>query len=142
MEILSIRVKFVPVKLLNNSKMKSFLVLVFFAAFTMTVNAAMVQNNNDVVGEWKYDVKSAPYGYEKGTLTFSENEKQLSGEVKFADGYKIKLKDVLYKEGELTFSLYVDYELITVKTKIEGKKMKGTVGSSGGKMELTAEKTR
>jgi hypothetical protein len=106
------------------------------------LNAAVTAENNDVVGNWKYEVPSAPAGYEKGTLTFTEKEGKLTGEVKFADGYKIALKEASYKDGLLKCGLYINYELITVEAKIEATRMSGKVISSEGEMKLTAEKIK
>ena len=73
--------------------MKKLLVFAFLIAIVVgTVNASEASGNKEVVGEWKYEVPSAPYGYEAGTLVINEKEGKLAGQVKFADGYKIELK--------------------------------------------------
>jgi len=118
---------------------RAFLFVVVFGS----VNAAVTQASNVLVGSWKYEVPSAPYGYEKGTLVFAEKEGKLVGEVKFADGYKIDMKDVNLEEGGVVkCGLYVDYEYVSVKAKIEGGKMTGTVNIPDGEMKLTAEKQK
>jgi hypothetical protein len=123
--------------------MKKLMILAFvFTLVLGSANAATSQGNNDVVGNWKYEVPSAPYGYEKGTLAFTEKEGKLVGEVKFADGYKIVMKDVTYEAGVLKCGLFVDYEYISVKAKIEGTKMTGTANTPDGEMKLTAEKQK
>lgn len=123
--------------------MKKFLILTLFAALIAVTSSAMVSTGNkDVVGEWKYEVASAPYGYEKGVLNFSEKENELAGEVKFNDGYKISLKDVIYKGDTLKFGLYIDYQYIGVTATVNEGKMTGFVDSPEGKMKLTAEKSR
>jgi hypothetical protein len=114
-----------------------------FAVVIGSANAVVSQASKDVVGNWKYEVPSAPYGYEKGTLVFSEKDGKLVGEVKFADGYKIDMKEVKMEEGGvLKCGLYVDYEYVSVKAKIEGTKMTGTVNTPEGEMKLTAEKQK
>jgi hypothetical protein len=123
--------------------MKKFMILAFLiAVVTGSINAATAQSNKDVVGNWKYEVPSAPYGYEKGTLVFSEKEGKLVGEVKFADGYKIDMKNVTYEAGVLKCGLYVDYEYVSVNAKIEGTKMSGTVNIPDGDLKLSAEKEK
>ena len=123
--------------------MKKLLVFAFLFAIVLgSVNAAVATGNNDVVGEWKYEVPTAPYGYEKGTLVINEKEGKLVGEVKFADGYKIELKNITYAEGVLKCGLYVDYEYVSIKAKVEGKKMTGGVDTPEGEMKITAEKTK
>jgi hypothetical protein len=108
-----------------------------------SLNASYASGNNkEILGNWKYEVPSAPYGYEKGTLVFAEKEGKLVGEVKFADGYKIDMKNVTYENGELKCGLYVDYEYVSVKAKIEGSKMTGAANTPEGEMKLTAEKQK
>lgn len=123
--------------------MKKLMILTFLFSMIISVgNAALTQGNNDVVGNWKYEVAGAPAGYEKGVMVFTEKEGKLAGEVKFADGYKIELKDVTYADGVVKCGLYVDYEYVSVKAKIEGTKMTGTVNTPEGEMKLAAEKQK
>jgi hypothetical protein len=124
--------------------MKKLMIITFLFTIVLgSVNAAVSQGNSEVVGNWKYEVAGAPTGYEKGTLVFTEKEGKLVGEVKFADGYKIEMKDVKIEEGGvLKCGLYVDYEYISVKAKIEGTKMTGTVNTPEGEMKLLAEKQK
>lgn len=121
--------------------MKNLLILAFFMAVTILNTQASVTANKDVVGSWKYEVAGAPYGYEKGTLVFTEKEGKLVGEVKFADGYKIEMKEVKIEEGGIVkCGLYVDYEYISVKVKLEGTKMTGSVNTPDGELKLKADK--
>ena len=121
--------------------MKKLLILAFFMAVTILNTQASVTANKDVVGSWKYEVAGAPYGYEKGTLVFAEKEGKLVGEVKFADGYKIEMKEVKIEEGGIVkCGLYVDYEYISVKVKLEGTKMTGSVNTPDGVLKLKADK--
>ncbi len=123
--------------------MKKLMILALVVLAVMgSVNVSLAADNKDIVGSWKYEVPSAPYGYEKGTLIFTEKEGKLVGEVKFADGYKIEMKNVTYENGELKGGLYVDYEYVSVKAKIEGNKMTGTTNTPEGEMKLTAEKQK
>jgi len=123
--------------------MKKLMILAFLFTIVLgSVNAGVSQGNSDVVGNWKYEVAGAPTGYEKGTLVFTEKEGKLAGEVKFADGYKIVMKDVTYEAGVVKCGLYVDYEYVSVKAKIEGTKMTGTVNTPEGEMKLSAEKQK
>ncbi len=123
--------------------MKKLMTLAFLVAiFVGTVNAAAAQNNKKVIGEWKYEAPAAPYGYEKGSLIISEKDGKLAGVVKFEDGYKIELKKVTFAEGVFKCGLYVDYEYVSVKAKIDGKKMKGAVNTPEGEMPITATKVK
>lgn len=107
---------------------------------TGTINASMVLGNNDVIGEWKYEALTAPDGYQKGVIIFTDNKGTLEGEVKFDTGYRIQLKSVMIEGDILKLGLYVDYEYITIIAKVTGAKMEGTIDSSQGKMTLKAVK--
>ena len=124
--------------------MKKLLIFAFLVAiFAGNVNATVSEKGNKViVGEWKYEVPAAPYGYEKGSLIISEKEGVLAGEVKFEDGYKIKLEKVTFAEGIFKCGLYVDYNYVGIKTKVEGKKMSGAVATPEGEMPITANKVK
>ena len=123
--------------------MKKIIAFVFVLAFAVSAaNAVEAPKNKDVIGEWKYEVPTAPYGYASGTFVISEKEGKLAGHVKFADGYKIDLKDVSYEAETLKFGLYIDYSYVSLKTKIEGKNMTGTVNTPEGEMKVTAKKVK
>ena len=123
--------------------MRKLLVIVFLIGIVGgTVNAAVTMGNKDVVGEWKFESPNAPYGYDKGSFLISEKEGKLVGEVKFADGYKMELKEVSFVEGNFKCKLYIDYEAIGLNAKIEGKKMTGIADSPEGALPFTAEKVK
>lgn len=123
--------------------MKKVVILTLLVAFFAGVASATVsQGNEDIIGEWKYEVPSAPYGYEKGVLVLEEKEGKLAGHIKFEDGYKIELKNITYAESVFKCGLYVDYEYVSIKAKIEGKKLAGAVDTPEGEMKITATKVK
>ena len=123
--------------------MKKVFVLLFLTAiFAGTLQASVSQGNEEILGEWNYESPNAPYGYEKGSIIISEKEEKLAGEIKFADGYKMVLKDVTYKEGVFKCNLTIDYNDIAIKATFEGNKMKGTADSPEGALPFTAEKAK
>lgn len=121
---------------------KVLFVVLFFTTIAGSLQAAVSQGNKEVIGEWNYEVPTAPYGYEKGVLIITEKEGQLAGQVKFADGYKIDLKNLNYTGKEFKCGLYIDYDYISITANIEGKKMSGTVKTPEGDMKLSAEKAK
>ena len=63
--------------------MKKVMFFVFFITLIAgSVNTSVAAGNKQITGEWKYEVPTAPYGYEKGVMVFSEKEGKLAGEVK------------------------------------------------------------
>jgi hypothetical protein len=123
--------------------MKKVFLLMFVATlFSGSIQAAVIQSNEEIIGEWKFESQQAPYGYEKGSIVISEKEGKLAGEVKFADGYKLPLRDVTYADGELKCKFTVDYNEIAIKGTTEGNKMKGTADTPEGALSFTAEKAK
>lgn len=121
--------------------MKKLLIFAFLTAIVVSaVNAATTGKKEEIIGQWKYEVPTAPYGYETGTLLISEKEGEFAGEVKFADGYKIDLKNVRYTEGIFKCGLYIDYQYIDITAKVDGKILAGEVDTPEGKMKITAKK--
>ncbi len=123
--------------------MKKLIILSLLSIFVLGASQTITaKNDKNILGEWKFNCPDAPYGYNKGTIIVSEKDGALAGEVKFADGYKMALKKVKFEENVFSCSLYVDYENVEIKGKVEGKKMKGDAGTSQGKMPFTADKIK
>ncbi len=121
---------------------KLMIIALIIVAVMGSTKVLLAAGNEDVTGSWKYEVPTAPHGYEKGTLVFTEKEGKLFGEVIFADGYKIDMKNLTFENGELKGGLYVDYEYVSINAKIEGNKMTGVANTPEGEMKLTAEKQK
>lgn len=123
--------------------MKGLIVFTFLLAIaTSGIYASVSPNNKEIIGEWKYAVPTAPYGYQKGVLVINEQENNLVGEVKFEDGYKVELKNLKYTEGTFQCGLYIDYDYVSIKVTIKEKKMSGVVNSPEGDLNITAEKVK
>ena len=121
--------------------MKKLLTLMLLAIFATTVfQAIAAPDNENVPGEWKFESPNAPYGYDKGSIVISEKEGALAGEIKFADGTKVELKDVKLEENILKFGINVEYNYISIKATIEGKKMKGAANTPDGDLPFEATK--
>lgn len=118
-------------------KVFTFLLLFCFSTAFINVTA---QNTKPIVGEWKYKVAQAPYGYDTGVISFKEVEKKLTGDITFDSGYKVKLQSVVFKNDTLKVGVYVDSEYVNILSHVKGKKLEGIVDSSMGKMDLTAER--
>lgn len=98
------------------------------------------QENKKILGDWSFNAPNAGYGYQTGTISFSEQEAEIKGLVKFTDGNEINLNDIVFDANELSFSLYVEGELIKVKMILETEKLSGTVTTSEGDLSITAER--
>ncbi len=121
--------------------MKRILITSVLMGMILTIGFA-APKQKDLLGKWNYQVETAPPGYEKGTLVFTEVDGKLAGEVQFNDGYKVQMHKVEFTDGTLNFGLYVESDYITGSAKIEGKNMKGSVNTPDGEVPLTAEKMK
>lgn len=99
-------------------------------------------NDSPVTGQWKYAAPSAPSGYDRGLLVFSETDSTLSGQLILAGDYIINLQQLSIENNELHFSLYVDGNYIAGKAKIEDDQLEGTADTPEGQIDFTAEKIR
>ena len=121
--------------------MKRFLVLAMIAAALLgSVYASSTNDNKEIMGQWAFNVDSAPYGYQTGTLVINAEEDSLKGYVKFQDGYKVDLKNISYTDGVLNCGLYIDNSHIKVKAEIKEQLLKGTVNTPEGKMKISAKR--
>jgi hypothetical protein len=111
-----------------------------FFLFAYIANAYVFKDLNAISGKWKYEVTSAPEGYQNGVMVLTVKDNSLNGEVSLPDGGKIIMRDAFYEGDTLTFTVNVDYEYIKIKLIVDGNKMKGVVNSPDGPLTLTAEK--
>jgi len=105
-------------------------------------NASAKVRPKDVVGDWKYQAPTAPYGFEKGTFTFSEKDGKLVGALILTDGSKMDLEGVKLEKDVLTFSLYVEGGYVMANFKIDGDSLSGAVSSPQGDISVTAQKEK
>lgn len=117
---------------------------VFYAAIALfaitSVFGLSAQNKKAAVGKWKYEVAQAPYGYNKGILEIKEVKDKLTGEVNFISGEDLKLQKLTMRNDTIWASVYVDSENVKIVAKINKSKMKGSVQTSMGVMNLEADK--
>lgn len=116
------------------------LVVLFIATSFLTLSAQNKNDNKAIIGEWKYEVEQAPYSYDKGSLIVEQLKDSLIGKVKFNSGNEVKLKKLAVRNDTIWADAYVDYEHIKIVAKIMDDKMKGTVNTSMGKIDLEANK--
>ena len=121
--------------------MKKVFAFIFTIAFLAGFSGELSATDNKMIGIWKFEAPTAPYGYQKGTITIQEKSSKLVGEIKFADGYKMELKDVTVKGDSLTFGVYIDYTYISVKAQVNAKNtLTGTAQTPEGTVQITAKK--
>ncbi len=116
----------------------TFTLLLAFTAFSGSKLQAD-EKNKALLGEWIYEVSDAPYGYEKGSLIFSEKDGQTICVIKLEAG-ELAVSELVVGKDTVTFVTSVDGNPIHVKLTIENEKLNGTVDSPEGPKTLTASK--
>ena len=114
------------------------LILIAVSAFS-SFQLQAEEKNKPLIGEWDYQVSDAPYGYEKGTLVFSEKEGQTVCLIKLEAG-ELVATNLKIEKGLITFTTYVDGSPINVELTRDKNKITGKIDSTEGPKTLTAEK--
>jgi hypothetical protein len=117
------------------SKIAILIVFVFFSSFQLQAEA----KNKPVLGEWLYEVDDAPYGYEKGSLIFSEKDRKTVCVIKIEAG-ELTVTDLKIAKNKITFTTTVQGNSINVDLTRDKNKLAGRVDSPEGPKMLTATK--
>lgn len=122
--------------------MKKFILsfVLFSAMFlftTLTIQAEV--KSKPILGEWLYEVSDAPYGYEKGSLIFSEKEGKTLCVVKVEAG-ELVANNLKIEKDIVTFSTVVEGNLVNIELKLDKNKLTGKVDSPEGPKSITAVK--
>ena len=130
--------------------MKTILTMTMFPALLalgFCGRAAAEDAKADPVGTWKCEYKIGDQ-QRTSTLTITKDGDKLAGTMSWADQKDEKLKDVKFKDGELTFSavrkLMGNEIPIEYRLKIDGDKLKGKGAAEfgGQKQEFDIEGKR
>lgn len=116
----------------------SFLLLLAFTMFSAPQVQAEAKNK-PLLGEWVYEVSDAPYGYEKGSLIFSEKDGQTVCVIKLEAG-ELETSNLKIEKNKITFSTMVEGSQVNIELVREKNKLSGKVDSPEGPKSLTALK--
>ncbi len=122
--------------------MKKYLISILLIMVVSAYSSVLLQaeeKNKPLIGEWIYEVSDAPYGYEKGSLIFSEKDGLLICVIKLEAG-ELEVSNLKIENEMVTFTTYVDGNPINVELTREKNKLSGKVDSPEGPKTLTAEK--
>jgi hypothetical protein len=88
------------------NQFKTFLLLFIVSIFFVSQLQAEFKKK-PIIGEWLYEVSDAPYGYEKGSLIFSEKEGQTVCVIKLEAG-ELTVNELKIVKDKVTFTTVVD----------------------------------
>ncbi len=115
------------------------LLLIIAVSAYSSIQLQAEEKNEPLIGEWVYQVSGAPYGYEKGSLIFSEKEGQTVCIIKLGAG-ELEASNLIIEKKKITFTTYVDGSPINVELIRDKNKITGKIDSPEGPKTLTAEK--
>ena len=118
--------------------MRSFLILSAIIMFSGNQLQAEVKNKS-LLGEWVYEVSDAPYGYEKGSLIFTEKDGETICVVKLEAG-ELAVSDLKIANDKITFTTSVEGNSINVELTRDKNKLTGKVDSPEGPKTMIAVK--
>jgi len=95
--------------------------------------------NKSLIGEWLYTVSDAPYGYEKGSLIFSEKGGQTVCIIKVEAG-ELEASNFKIEKKNITFSTLVEGNPINIALTQKKNKLTGNVQTPEGPKTLVAVK--
>ena len=89
-------------------------------------------------GTWVYSAPNVAEEYTTGEMIITETEDGFRVVMVLDEYFQAEARDVKYEKKLLTFSLYVESELVTVSGKFNKDEFTGTVSYSEGVFDLTA----
>jgi len=113
--------------------------VVLMASVSVSVSA---QKKVDPTGTWTYSANEAPYEYSSGDLVIAKEGKDYTVQIILGEYYKVKASSVTYEKNELSFSVYIEGESVSVKVTVEKEDMKGTASYTDGTIPVTAKKKK
>jgi len=122
--------------------MKNHLLTLMFlfsiSLFTFSDLQAEVKNKS-LIGEWLYTVSDAPYGYEKGSLIFSEKSGQTVCVIKVEAG-ELEASNLKIVKKNISFTTEVEGNSINIALTRKKNKLTGSAQTPEGPKTLIAIK--
>lgn len=114
------------------------LVLLFGMFTVATGNPA---SDGSPLGTWAFNVNQAPWEYNKGTITFEEDEDgELTGYILFHTGQQIPILSISIEDSEMTFDVSVDGYDVRSIVNVGSDELTGHVVTMEGNMPFNAER--
>jgi len=118
-------------------KVKFLMMVMLVAVVTTSVSA---QKKVDPTGTWTYEASEAPYEYSSGDIVIAKDGKDYTVEIVLGEYYKVKGSKVSYEKNEISFSVYIEGESVSVKGTVSKEAIKGTASYTDGTIPITAKK--
>ena len=116
----------------------SMMFLLSISLFSFSDLKAEVKNKS-LMGEWLYTVSDAPYGYEKGSLIFSEKGGKTVCVIKVQAG-ELEATNLKIIKKNITFTTQVEGNSINIELTRKKKMLTGNVQTPEGPKAFNAKK--
>ena len=100
------------------------------------------QKKVDPVGTWSFHAPDAAYEYSKGDIVIGKEGKEYTAKIVFGDSYEIKGQDVVLEKDQLTFTVYIEGEPISIKGTVTKETIIGKASYSEGTISFEAERKK
>ena len=111
---------------------KRLIMLLALVAFPVIILAT-----TSPVGTWKYKVPQAAEEYSTGKLII-EKDSESYRVIVAVNGQELTTQNAQYEGNQLTFTVYVENELVSLNIEVSENSMKGVASYSEGVLDLTA----
>jgi len=118
---------------------KSFLLVVLIVSAGPSLFA---QKKADPEGTWSFYAQDAPYEYNSGDMVIGKEGKEYTVKLVFGESYEIKGQNVSLEKDELTFTVYIEGETVSVKGTVTKDSINGTASYSDGTVSYKAQRKK
>lgn len=99
------------------------------------------QKKVDPVGTWSFNAPDAAYEYSSGDIVIGKDGKEYTAKIIYGD-YEIKGQDVVLEKDQLTFTVYIEGEPISIKGTVTKETITGKASYTDGILSFTAERKK
>ncbi len=117
---------------------KSLMLIVLIVSASTNLFA---QKKADPVGTWSFHAPDAAYEYSSGDIVIAKEGKEYTAKIVYGD-YEIKGKDVVLDKDQLTFTVYIEGEPISIKGTVTKETIIGKASYSEGTISFEAERKK
>jgi hypothetical protein len=117
---------------------KSLMLIVLIVSASANLFA---QKKADPVGTWSFHAPDAAYEYSSGDIVFAKEGKEYTAKIVYGD-YEIKGQDVVLDKDQLTFTVYIEGEPISIKGTVTKETINGTATYSEGTISFKSERKK
>ena len=118
---------------------KSFLLVVLIVSAGPSLFA---QKKTDPAGTWSFYAQDAPDEYNSGDMVIGKEGKEYTVKLVFGESYEIKGQDVSLEKDQLTFTVYIEGETVSIKGTFTKETINGTASYSDGIISYKAQRKK